>query len=116
MSGARTAVARKTRIRARVTEFGYPPVHDGVVIGKTAPLGLEAFRKAIHLLVASPFEHVPVDDDIVGSILVRAAILKRVDHDTLVGFVLRQVKPLMSTDEILHLDLEIDVDLEESSL
>jgi hypothetical protein len=101
-----------TRLRARVTEFGYPPVHDALVIGKGAPLGTEAFRRAVNLLVATPFEHVAVEDEVVSGLLVRAAILRRIDADRLVEFVMSRVKPLMAGDEILHLDLEVEVDLE----
>lgn len=107
---------RKCRLRARVTEFSYPPIHDGVVLGRNAPLGLEAFRKAISLLVASPFEHLKVEDDVVSDILIRAAVLRRLDPEKIVAFVLRQVKPLMSGDEILHLDLETEIELEDEIL
>ncbi|MEP7125833.1 MAG: hypothetical protein ABJE95_33185 [Byssovorax sp.] len=106
----------KSRIRARVTEFAYPPVHDGVVIGRTAQLGLEAFRKALDLLVAVPFVHLHVDDDdIVGDVLVRHALLRRVDQAKLLSFVMRKIKPLMSSEEILHLDLQIEVEIDEES-
>jgi len=102
-----------TRLRARVTEFGYPPVHDALVIGKAAPLGTEAFRRAVSLLVATPFENVELEDEIISSILVRAAILRRVSRDRFLQFVMSRVKPLMAGDEILHLDVEVEVDLEE---
>lgn len=108
--------SRKCRLRARVTEFSYPPVHDGVVIGKHAPLGLESFRKAITLLVPASFEHVPINDDIISDILIRSAILRRISLDALVSFVLRNIKPMMSGEEILHLDLHAEVELEEESL
>src|SRR5689334_14267792 len=107
---------RKVRLRARVTEFSYPPVHDGVVLGRNAPLGLEAFRKAISLLVSAPFEHLDVEDEIIGDILVRAAVLRRVSREKFIEFVLRQVKPLMSAEEILHLDLEPEIELEAEGL
>ena len=108
--------AGKSRIRARVTEFAYPPVHDGVVIGKTAQLGLAAFRKALDLLVAVPFVHVHVDDDdIVGDILIRHAILRRIEESALVAFVLRRIKPLMSGEEILHLDFHVEIEIDEET-
>jgi hypothetical protein len=112
MSPAET-LSRKCRLRARITEFSYPPVHDGIVIGKSAPLGLEAFRKAISLLVSSPFEQIPVEDEVIGYVLVRAAVLRRLDGDRLLGFILRQIKPLMSGEEILHLDLFAEIEIEE---
>ena len=108
--------AGKPRIRARVSEFAYPPVHDGVVIGKTAQLGLAAFRKALDLLVAVPFVHVHVDDDdIIGDILIRHTILRRIDKPKLVAFLLRRIKPLMSSEEILHLDLHVEIEIDEES-
>lgn len=103
----------KTRLRARVTEFGYPPVHDALILGKWAPLGTEAFRRAVGLLVSTPFESVAVEDDIIGCILVRSSILKRLSTERLVDFAMTRLKPLMTADEILHLDLEVEVDLDE---
>ena len=90
----------KSRVRARITEFGYPPVHDALVLGSGAPLGAQAFRKAVDLLVSSPFEDIPIQDDVVGSILVRTSVMRR-------------IKPLMGAEEILHLDLQIEVELED---
>jgi hypothetical protein len=101
----------RTTLRARVTEFAYPPVHDALVLGKSAPLGTEAFRKALGLLVSNPFESMSIEDDIVGSILVRSAVLRRMSKEGLVEFVLSHVKPLMTPDEILHLDLQIEVEV-----
>ncbi len=106
-----TAISKST-VRARVTEFGYPPVHDALVLGKSAPLGTEAFRKALGLLVSSPFETFTLNDDVIGSILVRSALLRRVSQEKLVDFIIRQIKPLMTQGEILHLDLQIEVQVE----
>jgi len=115
MSGGegRASGISKSRVRARVTEFGYPPVHDALVLGSRAPLGAQAFRKAVDLLVASPFEDIHLQDDVVGSILARTSIMRRIGKEQLVDFVLRRVKPLMSAEEILHLDLEIEVELDD---
>jgi hypothetical protein len=106
----------KCRLRVRITEFSYPPIHDGLVIGKQAPLGLESFRKAISLLMTSTFEHVDLDDDVIGDILIRSAVLRRISREKIVRFVLESVKPLMSGEEILHLDLHAEIEIEEESL
>ena len=106
----------KCRLRARVTEFSYPPVHDGLVIGKSAPLGLESFRRAISLLMTSTFEHVDLEDDVIGDILIRSAVLRRVSPERLITFVLQNVKPLMSGEEILHLDIHAEIEIEEENL
>lgn len=103
-------------LKVRIKEFGIPPIHDGLVLGKSSPIGCAAIRKALELLVASPFEHIEVSDEIVGDILVRSTILRRIPRDKLVGFVLKRIKPLMGPDEILHLDLEAEVTLEDDNL
>jgi hypothetical protein len=105
----------KSRVSARVTEFGYPPVHDALVLGVHAPLGTEAFKGALGLLVSVPFEHVTVEDDVIGSLLVRTSVLRRVSREKFLDFVLRRVKPLMGAEEILHLDVTVEVELDDDA-
>jgi hypothetical protein len=99
-------------LRARVTKFKVPLAHDGIVLGRLAPLGLEPFRRAIALLTTTAFEHIDVADEIIGDILVRGSLLRWIGRDELVEFVLRNVKPMMTGEEILHLDLDVEVDLD----
>ena len=101
-------------IKARVKEFGIPPVHDGLVLGKRSPIGCVAVQKALSLLSANQFEHIEIEeDDIVSDVLIRAAILRKLSKEKLTEFVLQRLKPLMSDVEILHLDLEVEVVVEE---
>lgn len=99
-------------IRVRVREFGIPPIHDGLVLGKESPIGCEAFRRAINLLVATPFEHIELDDVVIGDILIRTNILRRIPKDKLISFVLQHIKPLMEPDDVLHMDVDLEVSLE----
>lgn len=103
----------KVRVRARVTEFGYPPVHDALILGLRAPQGTEAFKKGLGLLVSTPFEHISVKDDIIGSVLIRSSVLRRISSEKFLDFVMRRVKPLMGAEEILHLDMSIEVDVDD---
>ena len=106
----------KYTIKARVREFGVPPIHDALVLGKHSHIGCAAIRKAIEFLVASPFDHIEFEDDVISDIIVRSAILRRVPRDKLIDFVLSQIKPLMSEDEILHLDLDVEIAIEREDL
>ena len=47
-----------------------------------------------------------------SDILVRAAILRRVPKDKLIAFVVQNIKPMMGSDEVLHLDLETETTVE----
>lgn len=97
-------------------EFAIPVINDGLVLGRAAPIGCVAFRKALELLVTTPFEHIEMDDEVIGDILVRRAILRRLPREQLVAFVLQRLKPLMGPEEILHLDLTAEILIEEESL
>ena len=104
------------RLRVRVTEFSVPPVHDALVLGRNAPIGCEAIRRALVLLSAHEFEHIELDDEIIADLIVRKAILLRLPRDRLIDFALRRLKPLLEPGEILHLDLDVEIHLEEDPL
>ena len=101
---------RKAHINARISEYAIPPIKDMLVLGKDAAVGCIAMRRALELLIKSPFEHIELDnDDTISDILVRQALLRRVPKDELIAFVLTQVKPLLGSEEILQVDVTVDV-------
>ncbi len=73
-----SAANTKYTIKARVCEFGVPPIHDVLVPGKRSAIGCAATRKAIECLVTSPFDHLEFEDDVISDIIVRGAIMRRV--------------------------------------
>jgi hypothetical protein len=81
-----------------------------------APIGCTSFCKALELLVTIPFEHIEIDDDVIGDLVVRQAILRKVSKEYLVDFVVQRIKPLMGPEEILHLDLTAEILIEEDGL
>lgn len=104
---------RRHIIHARVKEFVLPPINDGLVLGRDSPIGHMAVAKALNLLTVTPYEHVLIDDDVIGDVLVRSAILRKITVEQIRAFVLQEVKPLMGPEEILHLALDIEVLLTE---
>jgi hypothetical protein len=103
----------KHLVKAHIKEFAIPPVRDGLVLGIQSPIGCVAMRRALELLIATPFEHIEMEDDVIKDILVRQAILKRFPKDKLVDFVRRRVKPFMGADEILYLELNSEILIED---
>jgi hypothetical protein len=101
---------RRAHINARISEYAIPPIKDMLVLGKDSAVGCIAMRRALELLIKAPFEHIELsDDEIISDILVRQAILRRIPRDELVLFVLEHVKPLLGTDEILQIDIDVNV-------
>ena len=113
-AGKDGSVQQTLTVRIQLNEFVIPPVTDALVIGRKAPIGSEALQKALSLLHVSPFEQIDFpDDDTVEVLLVRRSVLRKVPHDRLVALVLRRVKPYMTNDEVVHLKISVEVDLEE---
>lgn len=101
------------RITVRAHEFVLPPVHDGLIIGRNAPVGCTAMQRALGLLSTARFESVEIPDHpTISDFIVRTDILRRVSRERLVQFVVQQIAPLMGETEVLRLDLEIVVHLE----
>jgi len=111
-----TNMTKKNRhhtFRARLTEFVLPPIDDGLVLGRLSPIGHVAVGKALSLLTTTQFEHVPMEDDVIGDILVRSAILRKISPEQLRRFMLEEVKPLMGPEEIIHLDLKVEIEIDQ---
>ncbi|MBE0436433.1 MAG: hypothetical protein IBX56_11590 [Methylomicrobium sp.] len=101
---------RKIHISARIKEYAVPPIKDMLVLGKEAPIGCIAMRRALELLVKTPFEHIEIeDDDVISDILVRKPVLKRIAKEELIAFVLDQVKPLLGPEEVLHVEIDVNI-------
>ena len=99
----------KIFINARVREFTVPPITDGLLIGKEAPIGPAALKKALNLLVPENFEHVEVNDDVIGDVLIKSQILRRVNREGVMNFLMAHVKPFMVSTEILHIQLDTEI-------
>lgn len=97
------------QVYLKVREFKIPAVRDGLVLGCKAQIGCYAIRKALHLLVAEPFVHLELEDEVISDLIVREAVLRRFPKEQLVAFVLDKVKPLMGEEEILELEIDTEV-------
>ncbi len=100
-------------VRLLAKEFTIPPAGDCLVVGKKSPIGCIALKKALALLNPASFEDLHPDDDIIGDIIVRASVLRKIQREKLIALVLKRVKPLMGDDEVVDLQIEAEVHLEE---
>lgn len=109
------AIDRKTQISAQVGEYAIPPLKDMLVLGRQAPIGCIAMRRAVELLVTASYEHIEIEDDVVSDILVRQRLLQRISRDKLIDFVLTHIKPMMGIDEVMHAAIDVKVFLTEGA-
>lgn len=102
-------VQMKNNLVARVSEYQIPPFRDALVLGREASIGCHAVRRALTLLVKTPFTHIELDDPVIADILIRENLLRRVPQERVIAFVLEHIKPLMGVEEIMQVDLDIEV-------
>lgn len=106
----------KSAITARIKEYATPPVRDALVMGREAPIGCQGMRRALSVLIKAPYAHIETDDEVISDILIRESLLRRVSESQLIEFVLTHIKPLMSIEEVLHLELDIEVELNHTTI
>lgn len=92
-------------------EFKIPLIKDGLILGKDAAVGCTAMRKILDLLTTCHFTHIEPDDDVIGDIIIRDSLLKRIPREQLIQFILGNVKSIMTSDEILEVDLDVMVEI-----
>lgn len=91
-----------------------PLVRDAIVIGREAPAELDSLLTTLRTTTTESLVGMIVSDDVVGSIIIREALLKKFPDGLIERFVLQRVKPYMSASELLRLDLELEIVLEAS--
>lgn len=107
-------VSSEKTIRVRLRALEIPPIKDGLVIGKDAAIGGEAMIRTLRLMTIEKFERIPMRDEVIQDIIVRAAVLRKLGRDRLIEFILSRVKPVMAETELLMLDIEVEVLIEHS--
>ncbi len=109
---ADTPNAQFVRLRFKTLEI--PTVKDGVVIGRSAQVNPETMSRILELASSDRFQSLQIEDDVVGSIFVRDAVLRKIDADAIKQFVVEQIKPVMAATEAISLHLEIEIVMEQA--
>ena len=102
-------------IRVRIKALEIPPVKDGIVIGKSAPIGVESMLRTLKLMSAERFARIEFPGDaVISDAIVRESVIRKLGQPRLVEFIARRVKSLMAENELLMLDMEIEVVVEDT--
>ncbi len=101
-------------IRVRLKALEIPPIKDGIVIGRDAAMGGDAMLRTLKLMTNEKFERIALKDDMIQDLIVRTAVLRKLGAERLLAFVIERVKPVMSENELLMLDIEVELVIEDS--
>ncbi len=98
-------------VRVRLKSLEIPPVKDGIVIGRLAPIGSEAMMRTLKLMSNESFVHLKVDS---ADVIVRESVIRKLREEKLTSFIQNRVLPYLAESELLMLDMEIEVVVEDT--
>jgi hypothetical protein len=98
-------------VRVRTRSFELPPIRDALVIGAAAPARAKIVQYAFQLLESGEFSSLGKGDAVIGSILVRTSLLRRIDAARLRRLIHRRVRHVMASTEVLALRIELETSL-----
>ena len=104
----------KIHVKTCVKEFLLPVVRDAIVLGRNSPIGGEAILQSLSYLHVFNFVSLKVEDDVIDQILIRENLLLKIPMEKLKEYVIHRVKPMMTTNEILQLDMDVEVIFEDA--
>ncbi len=105
---------KETSMRVRVRSLEMPPVKDGLVIGKSAAIGIDAMLRTLSILTHEEFERLHFSDDIIDDIIVKTSVLRKAGRERLVKFIVTNLRPIMTATELLVLDIYIELIIEDT--
>lgn len=115
-ASSRTAVTSDSDeklIRVRIRSLDIPPIKDGLLIGKDAAIGGEAIARTLRLMTHEKFERILLQDGIIQEVIVRTAVLRKVGRDRMLAFIQRRIRPVMTSTELLLLDIDVELVIED---
>ena len=102
-------------IRVRIKALEIPPIKDGILIGGDAAIGGEAMTRTLRLMTNEKFERfIITKDDIIQDVILRASVVRKLGKDRVLKFVMDRIKPVMTDNELLMLDIDIELVIEDS--
>lgn len=102
-------------IRVRVKALEIPPIKDGIVIGRDAAIGGEAMTRTLRLMTNEKFERFTIaKDDIIQDVILRSSVVRKLGKDRALKFIMDRIKPVMTDNELLMLDIDIELVIEDS--
>ncbi len=108
-------IATEQYVRVRLKALEIPPVKDGIVIGRNAPMGAEAMMRTLKLMSNERFIHIAIkNDEVVSDAIVRESVIRKLKEEKLRAFILSRIRPLMADNELLMLDMDIEVVVEDT--
>ena len=106
--------SKEILMRMRVRGLEIPPVKDGLVIGHKAAIGADAMLRTLSIMTHEEFERLHLKDDLIEDVVIKTSILRKAGRDRVIRFILTNLKPVMTSTELLMLDIYVEMVIEDT--
>lgn len=101
--------ASKAVIQMGISIFKIPPCHDILVVGKKAPIGMNAAIKMLQAIAPDQFEMIEVKNPIIDGMVVKKELIKLMGKDQLTQVVIEEIVPLMESNGLIQVCIDLEL-------
>lgn len=105
---------KKAEITMRLSEFEVPPMQDILIVGKKAPIGLEAARRMIDTMSPEQYEVIKIDHAEIEALVIRKSLMNMVEKDKLISLILEEGGKVASETTIIRAQINIVLQVSKS--
>jgi len=103
----------QVRLSVRLREFDLPPVRDGVLVSRRAPIGPRALFEALDRMLPDTYELIPIQGHpTVEAAVVRKSRLRLVSRERLVNLLVRYSEALLNGPTIVQFEIDGEVSVQ----
>ena len=106
-------VQKSYNLRMRFKQFSLPPIKDALVIGTKAAIGANSITKAFQEMAPGMYKTIKVDHPFIEAVMVKESDLRKFPREKLIERILSHAEKIMDETDSLHVEIEIDVLIEE---
>ncbi|NYE57211.1 hypothetical protein [Carboxydothermus ferrireducens] len=98
---------RTAELSIRLSEFEVPPVQDFLVIGKKAPIGIEAFSKMVEFISPNLYKAIKLNHDKFEGVVIKKSCLNIIEENVLLNALMEEVDAISDERTIFKGSLNI---------
>lgn len=102
---------RRAAISVRLSDLGMPIAHDGLVVGREAPVGPAAVASALEALAPGVYEVVPLSHGQVSAVAVRKELMKAIPREMLVKLLIDAFLQAGSDRSVARVRVKVSIEV-----
>ncbi|GAB6171765.1 hypothetical protein JCM15765_12430 [Paradesulfitobacterium aromaticivorans] len=100
-------ISKKAEINMRLSEFEMPPMQDVLIVGTKAPIGPEAAKRMVDVLVPDQYEIIKLQHPFIEAIVLRKGLLSMLPQEKLVSLILEEGEKIANEQMIIKAQINI---------